>query len=171
MKRQWMWTAGALGAAGLLLSLWGFLGGGTAAEHFPTAPKKAKQETAASAAPAAEAPAAEKASPQLKYDVSNRPIRTKPLPDPFRLPEEAAESKAGKAASPAGKKAAAPAPAAEPVLLGIMLLGSDKRAVIEAAGETRSVTEGEKVGSWQVMEIREKSVILSGASGAKQLTI
>lgn len=167
MKRQWMWTAGALGAAGLLLSLWGFLGGGTAAEHFPSAPKKAKQETAASVAPAAEAPAAEKASTQLKYDVSNRPIRTKPLPDPFRLPEEAAESKAGRAASPAGKKAAA----AEPVLLGIMLLGSDKRAVIEAAGETRSVTEGEKVGSWQVMEIREKSVILSGASGAKQLTI
>lgn len=169
MKRQWMWTAGALGAAGLLLSLWGFLGGGTAAEHFPTAPKKTKQETAASVSSPAEAPAAEKASTQLKYDVSNRPIRTKPLPDPFRLPEEAAESKAGRAASPAGKKAAAPA--AEPVLLGIMLLGSDKRAVIEAAGETRSVTEGEKVGSWQVMEIGEKSVILSGASGAKQLTI
>lgn len=164
MKKKTL-AAGALGAAGLFLSLWGFFGGGTAAEHFPTAPKKAAEKTAAKAEESGEMPA-DTDAPQMKYDISNRPIRTKPLSDPFRLPEETEAA----AAVPVKEKGTA-APIAEPVLRGIMLFGSDKRAVIETAGGLSTVTEGEKVGSWQVTEIREKSVILSGASGEKRLTI
>lgn len=158
MKKKTL-AAGALGAAGLFLSLWGFFGGGTAAEHFPTAPKK-------TAAKAADEMPADTDAPQMKYDISNRPIRTKPLRDPFRLPEE----REAAAEIPVKEKGTA-APIAEPVLRGIMLFGSDKRAVIETAGGLSTVTEGEKVGSWQVTEIREKMVILSGASGEKRLTI
>lgn len=159
-EKKRLWTAGGLGLAMLLLSLWGVFRGGTAAELLPETP------TEAPAVPAE--PAQETGRIVRKYD-ANKYIRTKPLRDPFRLPEEGAGQPAPAAAS--GEDAAVSSPAAVPVLQGILILGEDRRAMIADKGQTKTVRTGEQVGQWTVADITGKQVVLSGPGGQTVLSL
>ncbi len=160
VEKKRLWTAGGLGLAMLLLSLWGVFRGGTAAKLLP--------EEAPEAPPASAEPAEEAGRIVRKYD-ANKYIRTKPLRDPFRLPEEGAGQTAPAAAG--GEGEAVSSPAAVPVLQGILILGEDRRAMIADKGQTRTVRTGEQVGQWTVADITGKQVVLSGPGGQTVLSL
>lgn len=148
-----IWAAGAAGAACFLLSLWGIWRGGTAADVFP--------ERAPPTMPAVQdrfLAANETGRPVLRYD-ANTYIRTRPLRDPFRLPEE------GTAPVTGGFSAD------RPRLQGVLILGEDRRAMVETGGRTATVKVGEQVGLWTVMEIAEKRIVLSGPAGQAVLSL
>jgi hypothetical protein len=67
----------------------------------------------------------------------------------------------------------APAPTEpKPVLFGTMAIGNEWIAMLApAVGANRSsqsVKVGQSVGEWQVVEIRDKSVVVSGENGVRQ---
>lgn len=159
-EKKRLWMAGGLGLAMLLLSLWGVFRGGTAAKLLPEEPPEAP--------PASAEPAEEAGRIVRKYD-ANKYIRTKPLRDPFRLPEEGMGKPAPAAAG--GESTAVSSPAAVPVLQGILILGEDRRAMIADKGQTRTVRTGEQVGQWTVADITGKQVVLSGPGGQTVLSL
>lgn len=161
VEKKRLWTAGGLGLAMLLLSLWGVFRGGTAAELLPETPPEAPDVTAE--------PAQETGRIVRKYD-ANKYIRTKPLRDPFRLPAEAGEKPAPTAAGGTGMDDAE-SPPSVPVLQGVLILGEDRRAMIADNGETKTVRTGEQVGQWTVADITGKQVVLSGPGGQTVLTL
>lgn len=171
-RKVWM----AAGAASFLLafSLWGFFGGGRAAEIVPEP---------VPAAPGGTGPKENQDSPEgrLRYD-SGGYQRSRPLADPFQGGAAPAEKppQERKASVPAGgkiqregagRKAEAEAPAREPVLKGVIAAGAQKRAIIQWDGSSYIAGEGEKVGLWTVEAIQGEQAVLTGPPGEKVLVL
>ncbi len=172
VTKKWMLPAG--GAAAVILTLWGIFGGGTALTVLPEPEKK-------------EGPAVlEKDSSIVhegnkggvkKYDAALY-LRSRPLRDPFHAENMGILSKNQGAATEA--KRGMPAEIKEnyqestrgyPVLQGIMQYGENKLAMVEVDGKSETVREGDKVSSWSVVAIQDKSVSLAGESGMLLLTM
>ncbi len=171
-RKVWM----AAGAASFLLafSLWGFFGGGRAAEIVPEP---------VPAAPGERGPEENPESPEgrLRYD-SGGYQRSRPLADPFQggaVPAEKSSQErkenvpAGGKTQPegAGRKTEAEAPEKEPVLKGVIAAGTRKRAIIQWDGASHIAGEGEKVGLWTVEAIQGEQAVLTGPSGEKVLVL
>jgi hypothetical protein len=66
----------------------------------------------------------------------------------------------------------APAPTQpKPILFGTMAIGNEWIAMLApavGANRSQSVKVGQSVGEWQVVEIRDKSVVVSGENGVRQ---
>ena len=83
--------------------------------------------------------------------------------DPFSFDRNDVPIVAPKLASPTQPK---------PILFGTMAIGNDWIAML-APGQggnrvSQSVKVGQSVGDWQVVEIRDKSVVVSGENGVRQ---
>ncbi len=166
-KRIWILSGASLGI--VLLFLWGTFRGGTAAEIVP---EPVKERPAASMSLDEEAEGAAQ-----KYDAASS-LRDRPLRDPFRLAvpkENSGEGYGMPQTSLTGPGSTAPIPeapaVAAPILRGTMVLGTDRRAVIDFGGQTVTVKEGEQVGTWQVMAVSQKKVVLTGPSGDEVLSL
>lgn len=161
MQGRRIWLAGGMGLALGLVTLWGWHRGGTAAELLPE-PERTASAAARPAPAAVNTPVSSAAPGQIvmKYD-ANTYVRTRPLRDPFQLPGEGA----------AGHTQAAGVALDRPVLQGILILGGDRRAMVETGGRTATLKVGEQTGLWTVMEIAEKQVVLSGPTGQTVLSL
>lgn len=157
-KRVWLWAGGALGAA---LMLWGLFPWGRAADVVP--------ENVATVSVPVEAESPEEDAVVQKYQ-AGRGARSRPLRDPFRIstsPEPVtASSPALSAVGPASGngrgESITQTSVNQPILRGTLILGEDRRAVIEWNGKVVTVREGEQVGPWQVTAITRKEAILAG---------
>lgn len=168
-RRVWFIAGGAVGAAALLF--WGLFPWGRAADVVPGA-------VATPISISAEETPVDDRSGTQKY-AAGRAARSQPLRDPFRVngPEIAADPKpvsvksTGKSQETRGGEAAPEAANGQPILRGTLILGEDKRAVIEWGRQVVTVREGEQVGPWQVTAITRKEVTLLGPSGETVLSL
>lgn len=171
-RKVWM----AAGAASFLLafSLWGFFGGGKAADIVPEL---------VPAAPGRMESNGNQDSPEgrLRYD-SGGYQRSRPLADPFlggAVPAEKPSLERKGSVPDGGKtrpeeaagKREAEAPEREPILKGVIAAGTRKRAIIQWDGSSHIAGEGEKVGLWTVEAIQDRQAVLTGPSGAKVLVL
>lgn len=163
-KRVWILSGASLGI--VLLFLWGTFRGGTAAEIVPETVKEVPASVPLESEPQDGA--------AQKYDASTS-LRDRPLRDPFRLaaPMEAKKSETmttPQPSAPALPRAENPVPL-RPLLRGTLVLGDDRRAMIDFGGQTVTVKEGEQVGTWQVTAISQRKVVLSGPAGDEVLSL
>lgn len=177
--KRWVWPA--IGVATGLLILWGLWGEGTASKLFPEPdePKTTTIGSSVSSSSPASSMLEEDVTISKKYDASLHD-RGKPLSDPFHSDAVEKEKKSNALASPVlpvpetigtGKKTAAKKKdTSYPKLLGVMSLGTKRRALVEWQGESHSVVEGERVGIWTVSHIEEKAVVLIGPPGTLTLS-
>lgn len=167
-RRVWFAAGGAIGAAALLF--WGLFPWGRAADVVPST------AVVPVSAPAEENFSVDGGGTQ-KY-AAGRAARSQPLRDPFRVrmpkPEEnppPLSAAREKVVPETGRRAPDAGPAGAAVLRGTLILGGDRRAVIEWNRQVVTVREGEQVGPWQVTAITRKEVTLSGPGGATVLSL
>ena len=159
-----------------LLSLWGTIGVWTAAEVVPESVGKAARSGSDVKTEAARADKeTEKETDDedlFPEEEANRQYatgqnkRNKPLGDPFRI-QKGTLPVAGKS-EPGHAQGAV---SSLPKLSGIVILGEDRRCILQTDGIAQTVRVGEGVGGWTVTEIREKEVVLQGAFGVQSLTL
>lgn len=167
MTKRWMWPV--IGVVMGLLVLWGLWGEGTASKLFP---ETGELKAVSSTKPVSSQD--DDLSVSKKYDASLHD-RGKSLSDPFHGD---AITKEKKTKSPAvlpadtvvADRKAEPKAASYPKLIGVISLGTKRRALVEWQGESHSVAEGEQVGLWTVSHIEEKTVVLIGPSGTLTLS-
>ena len=161
-----------------LLSLWGTIGVWTAAKVVPESAGKTVRagSDVKSDAPRAgfETKTEKEADDEDLFpeEEANRQYatgqnkRNKPLGDPFRI-QKGTLPAAGKS-EPGHAQGAV---SSLPKLSGIVILGEDRRCILQTGDITQTVRVGEGVGGWTVTEIREKEVVLQGAFGVQSLTL
>lgn len=155
------WTVLSIGAVSVILVIWGFLGVGKASVVIPE-----PNSIPAATADGNKIEFEEVSGGVKKYDAALY-LRGKPLKDPFHAKrsyisrQENQKIQGTLSALSNGKSLMAD----QPVLQGVMAYGGNRRAMIAVNGETVTVKEGEQVGVWSVVSIKESTVKLSSKTG------
>lgn len=164
----------AAAVAGLLF-IWGTFRVGTADVVLPERmdqPEKIQKEQNASYEHA------ESGHALLHYD-SRRYVRSSPMADPFFLrpaAEHLSEENKGTVLLPEDKGPSVPEkqnPVQEkrPILLGIISMGTDRRALLQEDEKVSAVARHDQWKEWYVESIEEQSVVLSGNGKRIRLSI
>lgn len=160
------WMAAGAGAVLLVLSFSVFWGGESAAGTLP-----GKRETV----PSREEMRGESAPEAARRYDSARYVRRGPLQDPFYAsPPEPSGTAKMQQAGPLpvrGMEKQEKTAAEEPVLQGILFAGERSRAIIRTGGAVYTAGEGEEVGRWRVLEIRERQAVLAGGGERRVLSL